>query len=121
MFPHAPLAPIVVCVLVVRNIVANSGDGSHMNKRTDPVHRSSHTRWGLGRDYRNLVLPLLQCNAERLVRTQDLLAQVGRTSPLRQACPPWTSHILYKNKKIMVICLNYKSCISSSIPSCVSS
>jgi hypothetical protein len=22
------------------------------------VHRSSHTRWGLGRDYRNLVLPL---------------------------------------------------------------
>ena len=27
-------------------------------RRTDPVHRSSHTRWGLGRDYRNLVLPL---------------------------------------------------------------
>src|SRR5664279_2006471 len=26
--------------------------------RTDPVHRGSHTRWGLGRDYRNLVLPL---------------------------------------------------------------
>ena len=51
------------------------------------MHRSSHTRWGLGRDYRNLVLPLLQCNAERLVRTQDLLAQVGRTSPPRQACP----------------------------------
>ena len=29
-----------------------------IKKRTDPVHRSSHTRWGLGRDYRNLVLPL---------------------------------------------------------------
>src|SRR3954466_1467173 len=48
---------------------AKSGDLSQNNilTRTDPVHRSSHTRWGLGRDYRNLVLPLLQCNAERLV------------------------------------------------------
>src|SRR3954466_1364669 len=68
-----------------------------LKKRTDPVHRSSHTRWGLGRDYRNLVLPLLRCNAKRLVRTQDLLAQVGRTSPLRQACPLCSDLICIKH------------------------
>ena len=48
------------------------------------MHRSSHTRWGLGRDYSNLVLPLQ--SAMQRGWSENLLAQVGRTSPLRQAC-----------------------------------
>jgi hypothetical protein len=42
-------------------------------KKERPSAESSHTRWGLGKDYMRQVLPL-QYNAERL---HYLLAQVG--------------------------------------------
>ena len=59
-------------------------------KKDRPSARSSHTRWGLGKDYTSQALPL-QSAMQRLSRTQDLLTQVGSTSPLRQACPSLSS------------------------------
>jgi hypothetical protein len=45
-------------------------------------------------------------NAERLVQTQDLLAQVGRTSQLRQACPQILNQVIkfiYRNRLTLFI------------------
>ena len=59
-----------------------------MKKKDRPSARGSHIRWGLGRDYRNLVLPLQ--SAVQRAWFEDLLAQVGRTSPLHQGLPSYS-------------------------------
>jgi hypothetical protein len=59
---NGPLIEFITCVSVSKKDRSNA--------------ESSHTRWGLRKDYTRQVLPL-QYNAVRLRQTQDLSAQVG--------------------------------------------
>jgi hypothetical protein len=65
----------------------------HNSEKDRPSAESSHTRWGLGKDYTSQVISL-QYNAERLRRTQDLL-QYNATLKQRKMCARG-HHILAK-------------------------